>query len=313
MVKDLLSMWASEHSSAYKKSMLLVRKKSMTTGFNLLLIAGTLTLMLVGWIIIGSIQHWSLHWQQGEARIALYLSATCSAQAETDLLVKIRATPGVLALERISAEQGLIELQKKPGMQAVLHDLPVNPLPVVLNITHESWVNTPQKLKKLYAKVTSDPLVKHATLDLEWLEQVQYWAICLIGIIRAGMILIVCLVLLNIGHSLRLMVAERTSDISLLLRMGANESWIMRPFLYLGGCYGLVGACVASVVVELICYAGNQLLFDSSNLLGWQPAYFAFSFIEAMIFIMASTCCSWIFAFFFVRHHLRSLDCFGCT
>ena len=313
MVKDLLARWAYEHQVACKKSMVILNKKLATTSLNLLLIVGTLTLMILSWVIIDSVQHWALRWQQGEARIALYLDLSTTAQAEQDLLLKIRTTPGVLGIDKVSSEQGLAELQKQQGMQELLRDLPSNPLPIVINITPESKIDTPQKLKKLYNTVSSYPLVAHATLDLEWLEQVQTWVNCFIGIIHFGMILVGCMVLLNIGHSLRLLVAERASDIGLLLRMGAAESWIMRPFLYLGSGYGLIGACLATCVVELICYLGNQALRNTSVSLGWQPEYLVLSFADVVGMIIITTCLSWVFAFFFVRHHVRSIDCVDGT
>ena len=313
MVKSIFSAWLSERHRSYKQSLLLLHKKTLTTGLNLLLIAATLTLLVLGWVFIESVHNWSVRWQKSEARIALYLSLTSSAQAEENLLIKLRATPGVSSAVSVSAEQGLIVLQKQQGMRELLHDLPSNPLPVVIHITPEPKINTPEKLKKLFSQIKSDPLVAHATLDLEWLEQVQNWVMFFIQTIRVGMILVSCMVLLNIGHSLRLLVAERTSDIDLMLRMGATKRWIIRPFLYLGVGYGLISAVLAGLVVQLICFLANQALYNTGVLLSWQPEYLVFSPTELIIFVIATTCLAGFFAVLFVRYHLRSIDCLGRT
>lgn len=313
MVRHMFSAWIADHKRAYIQSMLLAYKKPIATSANLLLISSTLTLLVLSWVIMNGVDNWAVRWRQGGASIAVYLSMSSSSQDVDDLLVQLRATPDVLNVVQISPVQGLAELKKKQGMQSLLHDLPKNPLPIVINITPSQQIDTTLKLKNLYNKLKKYPHIKHSTLDLEWLEQVQDWVMSFMQIMCLGMMLVGFMLLLNIGQSLRIMVSERSSDIGLLLQMGAAEQWIMRPFLYLGGAYGFISAGLAGLAIEIICYAANHALRESSMLLSWKPEYLAFSLKELMVFVIVTTCLSVSFAFIFVRSHLKGIDCLGRT
>ena len=74
--------------------------------------------------------------------------------------------------------------------------------------------------------------------------RVQRFVIALGGFLSLG-------VLLVIGNTIRLAIENRRAEIEVVKLVGGTDSFVRRPFLYLGFWYGLGGALSAWVLVGL--------------------------------------------------------------
>ena len=116
------------HIQAVKHSLNAFKRAPWTTVVTVLVIAVTLILPLLFWLLMGQLKPLANDWRQGK-EISLYLDTSLTSADETDVMGRIQATKGVETAVFISAEMSLAELEKQEGMEDVRRYLPLNPLP----------------------------------------------------------------------------------------------------------------------------------------------------------------------------------------
>jgi cell division transport system permease protein len=95
------------------------------------------------------------------------------------------------------------------------------------------------------------PEVEAVRLDSAWVARLH----ALIQLAREAALLLAALlataVLLVVGNTLRLEIANRRSEIELMSLVGATQAFVRRPFLYAGVWYGLLGGALAAALATL--------------------------------------------------------------
>lgn len=239
------------HLQAGLSSLLILRRKPLATLMTIIVIAITLTLPTLFWVATDNLQQLTQDWQRG-GHIALYLDSSSTFAQEQALLSRIRETPGVSEAIYISAEEGLIQLQRQEGMQDIMSYLPENPLPAVIDVIPSGDVKHSEKLDELYQTLKSYPHVEQAKYDVQWVNKLYTFLDVAAKISQGLMILLALAVVLIIGNTLRLAIRNRQEEINVLTLIGASKAYIIRPFLYLGVFYSVAGALLAIGIVHII-------------------------------------------------------------
>ena len=148
-------------------------------------------------------------------------------------------------------------------MQDITRYLPENPLPAVIDVIPALEVNTPVKLEQLYSQLKTIPEVEQAKLDVQWVNRLHAILGFVATLTHGLMMLLAMAVVLIIGNTLRLAIHNHYEEIQVLKLIGATDSYIVRPFLYSGIWYGLAGAILAVLLVNIVMLsltlAANQL------------------------------------------------------
>lgn len=239
------------HLQAGLSSLLILRRKPLATLMTIVVIAITLTLPTLFWVATDNLQQLTQDWQRG-GHIALYLDSSSTFAQEQALLSRVRETPGVSEAIYISAEEGLIQLQRQEGMQDIMSYLPENPLPAVIDVIPSGDVKHSEKLDELYQTLKSYPHVEQAKYDVQWVNKLYTFLDVAAKISQGLMILLALAVVLIIGNTLRLAIRNRQEEINVLTLIGASKAYIIRPFLYLGVFYSVAGAVLAIGIVHII-------------------------------------------------------------
>ncbi len=169
-------------------------------------------------------------------RFPLYLQLDASPTEGESLSEQIKAMPGVADAEYISKEKALDEFQQQSGLGEALKELPQNPLPGVVLVTpNEVDKATLEALRQRLAEL---PKVQQAQLDLVWVERLA--AILKLGdrFVFGLTVLLVSALLLVIGNTIRLHIENRRTEIEVIKLVGGTDSYVRRPFLYMGALYG---------------------------------------------------------------------------
>ena len=203
-------------------------------------IAITLFLPAALYLAVHSAQQLSGGWDRGNAVTAFLKEGIDDAQAQR-LAHKWERTAGAKSARYISPAEGLAEFKRYAG--GAIDALEKNPLPGAIVLTPSE--GTAAAAQRLAALVRTDPAVEIVQLDDAWLERLhallelgKRGVLLLTGIIALGVLLIV-------GNTIRLMVAQRHAEIEVVKLVGGTDAFIRRPFLYLGAMHGLLGAAVA--------------------------------------------------------------------
>lgn len=248
-------LWG-HHIQAARASMRILGSRPLQTVMTVLVIAISLTLPTLFWVLAENAHQWMTGWQKN-GRITLFLQSGMTPAAQQDFVLQLRTIPGVASTSYLSAEEGLAVLEAQEGMQDIMQYLPSNPLPAVVEITPTASIDTPEKLTDLFKTLQAKTEVSQAKFDLQWIA--RFYAIMgLVAKIGQGVMLLLGLaVIFVIGNTLRLAIQSRQEEIQVLKLVGATDAFIVRPFLYSGLWYGFVSALFAMLLA-------NSFLFSVS-------------------------------------------------
>lgn len=262
MLKPFQSLLAY-HAHAAVSSFNQLCRKPLATLMTVIVIAIALALPTLFWVVTDNMGQLTSAWQKG-GHISLYLKTGLKEADQHAVLQKVQSTEGVGKASLISSAAGLEQLTQQEGMHDIMHYLPSNPLPPVIEVMPALSVDSPAKIDLLARQLKSLPQVDQAKADMEWITRIH----AILGFVttaaNALMILLALAVVLIIGNTMRLAIQNRYEEIQILKLIGATDAYIRRPFLYSGVWYGLAGALVAVFMVNILILsvgvAMNQLV-----------------------------------------------------
>lgn len=160
-------------------------------------------------------------------------------------------------VETVSPGRGLAEFTESSGFGQVIETLEANPLPWVLHVTPEAArqdENLQLAAGEIATWVEGQPGVEFVQVDQKWLQR-------LAGLLSLGDALVLVMgamlslaVMVVVANTIRLDVASRAGEIQVLNMVGAPDGFIRQPFLYSGLWYGVMGGCLALMLLAACLY-----------------------------------------------------------
>ncbi|MDF1760644.1 MAG: permease-like cell division protein FtsX [Coxiellaceae bacterium] len=246
-----LSFWLTSHLRALFFALGELSRAPFQSLATLLVIAIAMALPIGFYTLLGSTQKMSQHWHN-QPSITLYLKKDISS-VQTDLLIKqLQANPKVQQAQYISPNQGLAQFAKVARIENVLGSLKNNPLPAVIVITPIRSQQSPAHITALRAQLPLNNWVASAQVDQLWVKRFYYLMTIAKRVCYALAIVFGLGVILITGNTIRLSLQKHCQEISLLRLIGATASYIIRPMLYRGLLYGLLGGAIALLLVTLL-------------------------------------------------------------
>ncbi|MEQ7918872.1 permease-like cell division protein FtsX [Xanthomonas sp. WHRI 1810A] len=300
----LLHAWIESHRSSLLDSLRRLGKQPIGSFFTCLVMAIALSLPMGLSLLLNNVERLGGSWQRA-AQISLYLQLDASPAEGDGLVGQIKGMPGVADAQYISRDEALNEFQKQSGLGEALKELPENPLPGVVVVTPDE-VDKPA-LEALRTRLAELPKVQQAQLDLVWVERLA--AILKLGdrFVFGLTVLLVAALLLVIGNTIRLHIENRRTEIEVIKLVGGTDSYVRRPFLYMGALYGL-GAGVLSWGV--LAFGLNWLNESVVRLAGLYGSNFALAGVPAsdgLSLLLGAVLLGYIGAWIAVARHLREL------
>lgn len=189
-------------------------------------------------------------WDSG-TQVSLFLRPEVSDQQAAQLAERVRSWSGIGAVDIITHAEALAEFRQLSGFGAALNILDENPLPAVLVIRPQGNQFEVGFTEELIARLRALPEVEIAEFDMQWLKRLYaIMALAQRGVLILGALLGLA-VLLIVGNTIRLMIHSRRDEIEIMKLIGATDAFVRRPFLYSGLWYGLLGAIIAWLMVNV--------------------------------------------------------------
>lgn len=304
---DNARRYAAYHAQAASASLKNLSKKPIATLMTMIVIAITLTLPSLFWIFSTNLKQLTLNWQQG-GHISLYLKPGLPITEQSAALDAVRQTPGVGHASLVSPEEGLEELQSQEGMHDVMRYLAENPLPAVIQVIPALSTDDPLKLDQLFQQVKIVPQVEQAKLDMDWIKRLHAFLGLTTSIAHGLMALLACAVVFIIGNTLRLALHNRSEEIQVLKLIGASDTYILRPFLYTGIWYGLVGALLAILFVNVFLMSLTVAANKLASVYQMHAPSIGFSGLQMMALLLFATWLGFLGARLSVKKQLRVIE-----
>jgi cell division transport system permease protein len=243
---------------------------------------------------------------QSAADFTVYLKTDVSEEAARRTARTIEEREDVAGVTLIDRDAALAEFRAQSGFGDALDALDANPLPHTLVVHPASGIAT--DVAALASAIVALPVVELVQVDTAWVTRLRAILELAGRLVDFATILLALAVAIVVGNTIRLEINNRSVEIEVTKLVGGTDAFIRRPFLYLGLCYGLAGALVALLVVELgLLLLGPPVravaaLYGSSfSLSGLSPP-------ESGVLVAGGALLGWAGAGLAAARHLRAIE-----
>ena len=240
--RDKRKHWRDHHAQVSKDCLRQLLSSPISTFMTILVLAVALALPSFLFSTLANVSRLSDGWDT-ENKISLYLQANMSDRQVDSFVQTLLLRPDLIANDLVDASQGLLEFKQHSGLSEVLDALEQNPLPAVVYVLAKD--SSEQGLTTLRDELKAFAQVEQAVLALNGILLVIERAVIALSVLLAFAVLLI------IGNTIRQSVESRNDEILVSKLMGATNAWVRRPFLYSGVFYGVVGASMALVILEV--------------------------------------------------------------
>ena len=242
--------WLREHRLALRSALARLRSAPGSFLFNVLVIALALILPLAGLTLLDNLRPVSRELAV-EPEISLFLSIEATrerAQAlEGELRAAAKSAGLAVTVEFIPREKALDTLKARAGLNEVVTALGTNPLPdaYIVRLASKGDPAVSKRFEQLADNYRRLAAVDTVQLDAAWvrrlaaLMQLAEIGLWLLAAALAGVVLAV------VFNTIRLQVITQTEEIAVARLLGATDSYVSRPFYYMGGLLGLCAGMLA--------------------------------------------------------------------
>lgn len=247
-----MKSWLRQHQYAFRVAVIRLLTQPFSSLTNITVVALALSLPLIGWAILLSAQP-VVQQIPVATEITVYLRSDLSSQQVKEVEQQIfeQHKNHIDHITKIDKNQALAELSQNPSWATALSVLPNNPLPdaLVLRLTNTSEQSETAGL--VANAIQSIPEVDQVQLDRDWLKRLEallaFGRIALLILsLSVGIIMIA-----TVFNTIRLQALNQRQEIAVARLVGATESFVRRPFLYVGAITGGL-SCLFAIVLSRI-------------------------------------------------------------
>lgn len=247
--------WLNQHALAI--DLVLQRLKSHWLNTLTICMVIGITATLPGLLFVGldNLQDMSRSIKQ-DAQISAFLKSSTNANLIQRLINDVQTLPQVKEVRYVPKEDAIKQLGAQFLQKDLLVDLPQNPLPDALFITLTD--TQPASVKPVQDLLQKRGEVEELVIDSVWIERLHSMLVLgkRIAIIFASLLGIAMITV--ISNTVRMQVLTHEAEIEVSRLIGATHSFIRRPFLYMGGAYGLGGGLIAIALLFMIVWNLRQ-------------------------------------------------------
>ena len=240
----------ARHAQVTLESLGRLYRNGLATWMTAMVIGIALALPAGLYLLLTNLDQLSGAWE-GQAGMSVFLKDGISTDAAAGLADRVRAWPEVAGVTLVTPEQALEEFKQRSGFADVLAALKENPLPTVLLVSPATDHTDPASAGALQKRLRQLPEIDLVQLDLQWLQRLAAMLDTARRVVLLVSALLALAVLLMVGNTIRLEIQNRREEIVVTKLIGATNAFVRRPFLYSGIWYGVLGATLAWLVVEL--------------------------------------------------------------
>ncbi|WP_296266522.1 permease-like cell division protein FtsX [Pseudomonas sp. UBA6562] len=303
-LRTLMRAWGESHRASLADSLRRLAKQPIGSFFTCLVMAVALSMPMGLSLLLKNVEVLGGSWQRA-AQISLYLKMDASSADGETLRGQIADMPGVAQAQYISRDQALEEFKHQSGLGEAIRELPENPLPGVVVVTPEE-VDKPT-LEALRQRLSELPRVEVAQLDLLWVERLA--AILKLGdrFVFGMAVMLISALLLVIGNTIRLHIENRRTEIEVIKLVGGTDSYVRRPFLYMGALYGLGAGLLAWGILAFGLNWLNEAVVGLSGLYGSDFGLAGVPGSDGLSLLIGAVLLGYIGAWIAVARHLNEL------
>src|SRR5690606_27966421 len=170
----------------------------------------------------------------------------------------------------VAREDALTMLKANPAWADALSVLPNNPLPHAVVVSLIESTDLAKQANALARQWRQLEAVDSVQLDSEWVRRLE----AILSFVRIGLGLlalgVALVVLATVFNTVRMQALTQREEIGVARLVGATESFVRRPFLYLGALTGVISSLMAILFSALAMVPLNAALARLADSYGTQ-------------------------------------------
>ena len=197
--------------------------------------------------------------------VVFFLSPTATAVEQSDIEQRIRSSPYVVRINRVTPEQARERFEKSfPELQEILKSLGTNPFPPAFEATLQKKAFLSNEILGFIEDVKNTKGVEDVQFNRDWMQKMQSLSRLAraIGFFLGGILILASFFI--ISNIIRLNVFARQGEIEILRFVGATNTFIRLPFLLEGITLGFFGSALSLGLLFLLVksfplYVGHSI------------------------------------------------------
>lgn len=250
-----------QHRYAFTVTVRRLLSQPISSLTNLLVIALALALPLLGASLLTSIEPVAKQVSvTPELTIFLKTDAPTGTADKLARQVREEYAEQTVKVRVIPKQRALEELRANPAWEQALKVLPVNPLPDAIVVELAPGDDLAKRADQLANTLRKWPGVDLVQLDSAWVQRLE----ALLRFGKVGLILlalsVMLVVLATVFNTVRMQALSQREEIGVARLVGATESFVRRPFLYLGALTCSLAALISLGIARLTLTPLNDAL-----------------------------------------------------
>lgn len=264
-----MKSWLRLHRYALMVTLRRLAAQPFSSLANLVVMALALALPLLGAAILVSAQPVARQLSV-TPEVTLFLTTSAPQGAADTIAQRIRDENDdeVSEVRVIPRDAALASLRNDPTWDQALAVLPGNPLPDAVVATLTEGEQLAERADKLAQTWQTWEHVDMVQLDSAWVQRLE----AILRFARVGLIFlaacVAAVVLAAVFNTVRMQAMLQREEIAVARLVGATESFVRRPFLYLGALSGAVAALIAIGAAALALTPLNDALLTLARSYG---------------------------------------------
>ena len=240
--------------------------------------------------------------------LSVYLKADVPLAKAQQLAAAARQRADVAEVTLIPADKGLEDFRTYSGFGEALAALKENPLPHVLHVRPRAASSSAAALDTLRGYFTAWPEVDLVQVDSQWVMRFNAILDVLRNLLGIAAVLLGAGVLAVIGNTIRLEILNRRAEIEVTNLVGGSNAFVRRPFLYTGVLYGLTGALLAWLIVEIAVVVLGRPIANLAQVYGSHFALQGPPIDDVGVLLATGIVLGWMGAWISAARHLRRIE-----
>lgn len=240
------------------------------------------------------------------SQVSVYLEEGTPEPRIMVLKDQIESRSEVDKVEYISPQQGLSDLSQHSGFDEAISLLDEYSLPGVLVVSPS--VETDEEIKQIADSIRNEDDVTDVRLDEDWMARLDAIRNLATIVVISLSVLMLASVFLIIGNTLRFNVQANKDEIQTMKLIGATDNFILRPYVYVGLWFGVLGALAAWLLTALITIVLNGAVEDLAMLYDSQFRLIGLSWDESLLLLMLGIFLGSVAARIAAQRHLKEIE-----
>lgn len=294
-----MKSWLRQHQYAFRVALLRLLTQPFSSLSNITVVALALCLPIISWAILVSAQP-----VVASIPLATEMTVYLKPELKEDQVQQLRSaiennhSAQIEQLQFITKDQAATRLKKDPAWADALSALPQNPLPDSFVIRLAASPTQTATATQLASELKTLEGVDQIQLDTDWLNRLE----ALLNFGRLALLVlslsVVIIVVATVFNTIRLQALNQRQEIAVARLVGATESFVRRPFLYVGAISGglscLLAIALARIAISPLATALNRLAlsYDTQVYLALPDAA-DLLFVSLLIMVITATAARW--------------------